>query len=59
MAAMDALNEKMGKGTVRLWLREKHEPDTYAACTGARYTTNWGELIRCMRMKGTAKRSKL
>ena len=36
MATMDALNAKMGMGTVRLGLLEKHAPGTFAARTEAR-----------------------
>ncbi|WP_336274209.1 DUF4113 domain-containing protein [Vreelandella indica] len=36
MATMDALNAKMGMGTVRLGLLEKNAPGTFAARTEAR-----------------------
>lgn len=47
MATMDALNEKMGKGTVRLGLPEKNAPwHLRCAHRSPRYTTNWDELMR-------------
>ncbi len=46
MATMDALNEKMGKGTVRLGLPEKNAPwHLRCANRSPRYTTNWDELM--------------
>ncbi|MCW4148549.1 Y-family DNA polymerase [Halomonas sp. 18H] len=47
MATMDALNEKMGKGTVRLGLPEKNAPwHLRCAHRSPRYTTNWDELMK-------------
>lgn len=44
---MDALNEKMGKGTVRLDLPEKNAP-WHLRCANRRphYTTHWDELMK-------------
>ncbi|MGP5308083.1 DUF4113 domain-containing protein [Vreelandella alkaliphila] len=41
MATIDAMNEKMGKGTVRLGLPEKNAPwHLHCANRSQRYTTN-------------------
>ncbi|MEC4767917.1 Y-family DNA polymerase [Halomonas sp. CUBES01] len=57
MATMDALNEKMGKGTVRLGLPEKNAPwHLRCAHRSPRYTTNWDELMRAYTDEGIARR---
>jgi DNA polymerase V len=56
MATMDALNEKMGKGTVRLGLPEKNAPwHLRCANRSPRYTTKWGELMKAYTDEGAAK----
>lgn len=56
MATLDALNEKMGKGTVRLGLPEKNAPwHLRCAHRSPRYTTQWGELMRAYTDKGAIK----
>ncbi|MGP9500254.1 DUF4113 domain-containing protein [Halomonas sp. AOP43-D1-4] len=57
MAAMDALNEKIGKGTVRLGLPEKNAPrHLRCASRSPRYTTNWDELMKTYTDEGASKR---
>lgn len=59
MATMDALNEKMGKGTVRLGLPEKNAPwHLRCANRSPRYTTHWDELMRAYTDQGAAKAAK-
>jgi len=56
MTTMDALNEKMGKGTVRLGLPEKNVPwHLRCANRSPRYTTNWDELMVAYTDEGAAK----
>lgn len=58
MATMDALNEKMGKGTVRLGLPEKNAPwHLRCANRSPRYTTHWDELMKAYTDEGAAKRA--
>jgi len=60
MATMDALNEKMGKGTVRLGLPEKNAPwHLRCANRSPRYTTNWDELMVAYTDEGAAKQHKI
>lgn len=60
MATMDALNEKMGKGTVRLGLPEKNAPwHLRCANRSPRYTTNWDELMVAYTDEGAAKKKKV
>ena len=60
MATMDALNEKMGKGTVRLGLPEKNAPwHLRCANRSPRYTTNWDELMVAYTDEGAVRRAKL
>ncbi|WP_447894250.1 Y-family DNA polymerase [Vreelandella sp. GE22] len=55
MATMDELNEKMGKGTVRMGLPEKNTPwHLRCAHRSPRYTTNWDELMRAYTDEGIA-----
>ena len=57
MATMGALNEKMGKGTVRLGLPEKNAPwHLRCANRSPRYTTHWDELMKAYTDEGAAKR---
>ncbi|WP_219863141.1 Y-family DNA polymerase [Vreelandella piezotolerans] len=59
MATMDALNEKMGKGTVRLGLPEKNAPwHLRCANRSPRYTTHWDELMVAYTDEGAAKKKK-
>ncbi|MCB8887669.1 DUF4113 domain-containing protein [Vreelandella malpeensis] len=59
MATMDALNEKMGKGTVRLRLPEKNAPwHLRCASRSPRYTTNWDELMRAYTDEDAIKKRK-
>jgi len=59
MATMDALNEKMGKGTVRLGLPEKNAPwHLRCAHHSPRYTTRWDELLRAYTDEGVAKQQR-
>lgn len=59
MATMDALNEKMGKGTVRLGLSEKNAPwHLRCAHRSPRYTTNWDELMKAYTDKDALKTTK-
>lgn len=59
MATMGALNEKMGKGTVRLGLPEKNAP-WHLRCANrrSRYTTHWDELVRAYTDEGAARKAK-
>ncbi|WNL40636.1 DUF4113 domain-containing protein [Halomonas sp. PAMB 3232] len=52
---MDALNEKIGKGTVCLGLPEKNAPwHLRCAHRRLRYTTKWGELMKAYTDEGIA-----
>ncbi len=59
MATMKAMNEKMGKGTVRMGLPEKNAPwHLRCAHRSPRYTTNWDDLMRAYTDEGVPRKGR-